>query len=204
MPEVIAELAELVDDLVRRIAREFLAAVVDLPHVRLGARGADDVLRARHPARQPLKALGAHARRQHGHATTTEDARDRDAPAAVVPGRRPHRALARRVEAAGHEARRETRVGRQHLMCPDHRKRRAERDHDSRRNARQRARDLHVHRHRREAAPVEGVEPVDAIEIRRVRRIWVDPAEGRADRLRRARGIGDLGERRQAYAALPR
>ena len=138
--EVIRELGELVEDDVLRVARELGALVVDLLDVALGARRADDVGRIAHPVLQPVEALAAHAGRQHGDAAAAEDARDRDAAAAVVAGRRPHRLVDSGIELAGDEARHEAGIGREHLVRADHRKAAAEQHDDRRLHAGQRLR----------------------------------------------------------------
>ena len=61
---------------------------------------------------QPLEALAAHAGRQDGNAAAAENARDRDAAAAIVAGRGPHGLVDGGIELAGDEARHETGIGR--------------------------------------------------------------------------------------------
>ena len=67
------------------------AGVVDLLDVALRARRADDVGGLADPAFQPIEPLLAHVFRQHGDAAAAEDARDGDAAAAIIAGRRPDR-----------------------------------------------------------------------------------------------------------------
>ena len=127
---------------------------------------------------EPVEALLAHVLRQHRDAAAAEDARDGDAAAAVIAGRRPDRAVARRIELAGDDARREAAVGGEHLVGADHR------ESDCRARARcapstpvscwrQFDRAGHV------ARPAAGVvEPMDAEQIERVGRVRVDVAQG--------------------------
>src|SRR6266478_1132375 len=91
-------------------ARELGALVVDLLHIALAARRADDVGGIGYPSFQPVEPLPTHPGRQHRDAAAAEDARDRNPTAAVVAGRRPDRPVANRVEAAGDEARHEATI----------------------------------------------------------------------------------------------
>ena len=102
--DVVPPLGELVQDHVLGVERELLAPVVDLLDVALGAGRADHVLRLGDPALEPGEALAAHPLGQDGDAAAAEQPRDRDAAAAVVPGRGPDRAVACRVERALDEA----------------------------------------------------------------------------------------------------
>ena len=131
------------------VARQLGALVVDFLDVALGARRADDVGRIGDPLLQPVEALAAHAGRQHGHAAAAENARDRNAAAAVVAGRRPDRAVVRRIELPGHQARHQAGIGGEHLVRADHRKATAEQHDDRRLHAGQFARqhDMAGHRH---------------------------------------------------------
>ena len=199
--QVVGELVELVEDDVDRVLGQGRAGVVDLAHVALGARRADDVARLGDPALQPREALVAHPRGQDRHAAAAHDARDRHAAAAVVAGGRPHRALARRVEAAGDQARRKAAVGRQHLVRVDHREAVAERDDDRRRHAGQRLGEHHVRGHRRPgrcarrrctSARGRGCSASAAS--------GSTPASLRAPRGADALGLGQLGEGRQRDA----
>ena len=117
--EVVGELRELVEDDGARIASNLAAGLEDLPDVALGPWRADDVPRVGDPPLEPAEPLGAHVLRQDGHAPAAEQARDRDSSARIVAGRRPYRAVLRRVEAACDEARHEARIGREHLVSRD-------------------------------------------------------------------------------------
>src|SRR6185312_4508743 len=97
---VVREGGELVEDDVARRSGEFSAFIVDFLDVAFDADGAHDVRRAAHPALEPFETLPAHPFGQNGHTVAAEDARDRDAAATIVPGRRPDRAIAGRIEAA--------------------------------------------------------------------------------------------------------
>ncbi len=119
---------------------ELATLVVDFLDVALDADRAHDMRGIAHPAPEPFEALAAHALRQHGDAVTAENARDRDAAAAIIAGRGPDRAIARGIEAAGDETRHQRRVGRQHLVRADHGKARAEQHDDRRLDARDRLR----------------------------------------------------------------
>ena len=130
MGQVVAELAELVQHHVRRVAFELSARVVDLLHVALRPRRAHDVFGIVHPSLEPLEALPAHVLGQHCHTPAAHDARDRDAAARVVAGRGPDRAMSSRVELAGDHPRGEARVRGLHLVRTDHRESVAEREHD--------------------------------------------------------------------------
>ena len=81
--------------------------------------------RSSHAKRSRLIPLG-----QDRHASTAQDPRDRHAAATVVAGRRPDRALGRRVELAGDEPRHEAGVRREDLVGRDHREAVAEGDDD--------------------------------------------------------------------------
>ena len=131
---------------------------------------------------QPVEALLAHALGQHGDAAAAQDLGDGDAAAAVVAGRGPHRALPRRIEAPGHQARRQAGVGGQHLVRADHREQRAQRHDDARLHAGQRRGQLDVHRGRHPARAREVVEPVHAVQVERVGIVGADLAERAAAR----------------------
>ena len=197
--EVVAELAELVEDHVGRVARELGALVVDLLDVALGAGRADDVGRRRHPALQPVEALAAHAGRQHGDAAAAEDARDGDAAATVVAGRGPHGLVARRDRTAGDEARDEAAIGGQHLVGADHREPAAERDDDARLDAGQHLGQLDVARQRGAPPPSGIVVPVHPEQVGRSRLIRVDGVQSRAERAWNPRRVGQLSERWQKH-----
>ncbi len=157
-----------------RITLQLGALVVDFLDVALGARRADDVLGLGHPLLEPLETLPAHAGRQHGNAATAEDARNRDAAAAVVAGGRPDRFLADRIETAAHQLAHQHGIGRQHLVRPDHRKAVAEQHDDRRLDAADRFRDHDVARHVGAAGAVGGIVPVDPPEIFEPRLVWRD------------------------------
>ena len=183
-------------------ARELVALVVDLLDVALGAGRPDDVGRVDHPVLEPVEALAAHALGQHGDAAAAHEPRDRDAAAAVVAGRGPDRAVARRVELPGDDPRREAAVGGEHLVRADHREAVAERDDDRRVDAGQLARQHDVVR--------------DASTVRRSASLyqwtrkrlsgWASSGPTPASRARTVRGdqgrVGELGERRQSDAGL--
>ena len=175
--EVVAEFAELVDDLVLGIAREFGAGVVNLLDVRFRTRRAHDVARRLHPALQPLEPLAAHTGRQHGDTTATDDRRNGDTTTAIVARRRPDRALPGGIEPARDQARGQTRVGGEHLVRVDHREQRAEGNDDARIDTGQgfRQRDMQGNRHPARARGV--IVPVDAKEVRRMRFVRADACE---------------------------
>ena len=204
--QVVAELGELVDDHVGRVALQLGADVVDLLDVALRARRADHVRGVRDPLVQPLEALGAHALGQHRHAAAAQDARDRHAAAAVVARRRPDRALCARVEAPGDDARHQAGVGGEHLVCPDHREALAERHHDARRNPGQAPRHLDIAGRLDPAGPRRVVVPMDPEQVGRVGRVRVgrgEPGEHRlGDGPRNGRRLGQLREARQQDAGL--
>ena len=135
MDKVIPELAELIEDDIGWIAVEHGAGVVDFLDVALRARRADDVGRIGDPFAEPLEAFAAHVFRQHRDAAAAENARNGDAAAAVIPSRRPDRAVAGRIEFAGNDARNEAAIGGEHLVCADHGKAVAEQQHDTRLHA---------------------------------------------------------------------
>ena len=197
MDEIVAVLAELVEHDVGRIAVQRRAGVVDLLDVALRARRADDVGGLGDPALEPVEALPAHVLRQHRDAAATEDAGDRDAAAAVVAGRGPDRAVPGRVELAGDDARRKAAVGGENLVGADHREPLAEREHDARGRAGQLRRQLDRAGRRGAVAARSVVEPVDAKEVQRMRRVRIDAGEALDDAGRDARRVLQLSERRQ-------
>src|SRR6516164_5371642 len=89
MGQVVREGRELIEDDVVRRGGELAALIIDLLDVAFRPDGADDVKWIPHPASEPFEALPAHASRQDGDAIAAEDARDGDAAATIVPGRRP-------------------------------------------------------------------------------------------------------------------
>ena len=204
MSHVVGEGGELVEDDVVRRDGELAALVVDLLDVALDADGAHDVGRIARPAFEPVETLPAHAFGQHGDAVAAEDARDRDAAAAIIPGRRPDRAMARRIEAARDQPGDETRIGRQHFVRADHRKTRSDHHDDRRVDARQRLRQDDMIRDRNRVAAIGRVAPVDAPEIVRMRRVGVDVGKSRRDMLRNRRAPGELRKRRQHDLLRPR
>ena len=101
MHQIIRELGELIENDVIGVSRaSSRALVVDFLDVAFGARRADDVDGIGDPLLQPVEALAAHASGQNGDAAASENARDRDAAAAIISGRRPDRAVVRRIETA--------------------------------------------------------------------------------------------------------
>src|SRR5260370_9238075 len=197
---IIAELGELIEDEIIGVARELAASVIDLLAVALRAGGADDILRLGYPGAQPLDALLAHAGRQYCDPEASEDAGNRNAAAAVIAGRWPDRLLPRRVEPAGHQVGEQAAIGRQNLVCGDHREETAER-HDDRRThpgqfgwQHKMGRDLH------ETAAAAVVIPVHAEQVGRVGPIGIDLAERRHPRLRHARRLCALSAPRPPLA----
>src|SRR5262245_9878933 len=104
MNEVVGEFRELIENDVILVACKLGALVVNLLDVAFGSRRADDVGGIGHPLLQPIEALPAHAGRQHGHATASENARYGDAAPAVVAGGWPDRAVALGVELSRHQS----------------------------------------------------------------------------------------------------
>jgi hypothetical protein len=200
--DVVPELRELVEDHVLRVGGELLAAVVDLLDVALRARRPDDVGRIDDPVLQPGEALPAHALRQHGHAPAIHDPRDGDAAPAVVAGRRPDRAVARRVELPRDDARHQAPVRGEHLVGADHREPVAEGDDDARVHAGERLGEHHVGGHRCEAAARVVVEPVDPEQVQGVCVVGPHPGERRPDLRRDPGGVGELRERGEPDASL--
>ena len=201
--QIIAELAELIEDDIGRIAVERGAGVVDFLDVAFRSRRADDVARIADPAVEPVEALLAHVLRQHGHAAAAENARNGDAAAAVVAGRRPHRAVARRVELAGHQARHQAAIGGQNFVRADHRKAVAQRQHDARLHAGQFGRQFHVIGH--VATRLLRSAPLNQCTRKRlsgVGGVGVDAGEAGADARRNGRGILQLRDRGQHHAGL--
>ena len=105
--------------------------------------------------------------------------------------------MARRVELAGGDARREAAVGGENLVGADHREAVAEREHDARRRARQLGRQFDGGGRRGATAARSVIEPVDAKEIQRVGRIGVNCAEALGDRRRDGRRVLQFAESRQ-------
>ena len=159
------------------VARQLGALVVDFLDVALGARRANDVGRIGDPLLQPVEALAAHAGRQHGHAAAAENARDRNAAAAVVAGRRPDRPVVRRIELPGHQARHQAGIGGEHLVRADHRKAPAEQDDDRRLHAGQRSGRTTWPGTATRALRLGIVEPVNAPEVGGLRRIGIHLGE---------------------------
>ena len=199
--DVVPELGELVEDDVLGIFRQQMAAVVDLLDVALRSRRPDDVVRIDDPVLEPREPLAAHAFREDGDAVAAHEARDGDAAAAVVAGRRPDGAVARRVELAGDDARREAAVGGEHLVRGDHREAVAERDDDARLDARQLGREHDVLRNGDDPGAGGVVEPVDAEEVERVPVVRPDGGEALAHAFRHEAGVGEL--RRSAGGRFP-
>ena len=202
MHEVVTELAELVEDDVRRIAVEFGAGIVDFLDVALRARRAHDVGWVGHPLVQPVEALLAHVFGQHGGAVTAQDAGDGHAAPAVIPGRRPHGAVTGRVELPGDQARHQASVGGQHLVRIDHRETVAERQHDARLDSGQRSRQLDVLRHVDEAGTCAVVEPMYAEQVERMRAVRVHVLQFGLDGGRDRGGILELPDGGQQHAGL--
>ena len=167
MDQVVGEFGELIEDDVVRVARKLRALVVDFLDVAFRPRRADDVGRIGHPLLQPVETFLAHARRQHGDTAAAENARNGDAAAAVVSGRRPHGAVLRRIELAGHQAGHQARIGGEHLVGADHGKPAAQQDDDRRFHAGQGFGQDHVAGHRHEAFALRVIEPVDPPQVRR-------------------------------------
>ena len=161
------------------------------------------------------KRSAAHVLRQHGDAAAAQDARDGDAAAAVVAGRRPDGAVAGRIELAGDDARHQAAVGGQDLVGVDHREAVAERQDDAGLHPGQRRGQLDMPGHLDQAGARRIVEPVDAEQIERMRAVGIgirefpadrrpewstDPATGRSSAApRRLRGSGRASARRPRY-----
>ena len=182
--------------------RKLRAFVVDLFDVALGAGRSDDVRAVGDPALEPVEALAAHAGRKHGDAVAVEQPGDRHTAAAVVARGWPDRAVTRRVEAAGDDARHQTTIGREHLVRADHRKAIAERDDDLRLHARERLRQHEISGHRYAPRARLIVEPVHTPQIRRQRLVGTHAFEHHLLALRDRLRIRELGECRQRYAQL--
>ncbi len=175
MNEVIRELGELVEDDVVRITRELGALVVDFLDVAFGAGRANDIGRIADPVAQPIEPLAAHAGGQHRDAATAQDARNGDAAAAVVAGRRPDRPV-----------RDSDRIVRSRASAPGRRKRPAPCARRSSETACRSGRSTgasmpvsslrkdEVRRNGGASEAVRVVEPMDPPEIRRVGGIRVD------------------------------
>ncbi len=184
------------------MARQLGALVVDFLDVGFGAGRAHDVLGCGDPARKPVEALLAHALREDRHAAAAEDVGDGDAAAAVVAGRGPHRALARRIETARDEARGEAGIGGQHLVRADHREECAERHDDPGLHAGEGFGQLDEQRRCRLAGAIQVVEPVDAKEVAGMGDVGIDLGEALQDCARDAGRLGKLGKRRQPHAPV--
>ena len=106
MPQVVAELLELVEDhqVLPRVA-QFLALVEDLLDVGFAARGLD---RLAGDLRQPLEALARHALGQDGDGFAGQQRGIVRAAPAVIAGGGPDRLLRGRVELTGDQPRHET------------------------------------------------------------------------------------------------
>ena len=153
---------------------------------------------------QPVEALAAHAGRQHRDAAAAEDAGDGDAAAAVVAGRWPHRAVVRRIELSGDQARHQAGIGGEHLVRADHREAAAEQHDDRRLHAGQLLAAARRGRARstRSVPPVGVVEPVHAPQVFRARLVGVDSRRGRQHRRWRcAPGSASSLQRRQPSRA---
>ena len=187
--DVVPELGELVQDHVLRVLGQLVAPVVDLLHVALGARRPDDVARGRDPLLEPGEALAAHALGEDGDAVAAEQARDGDAAAAVVAGRRPDR----RGDGVGsnvpvNEPRHQAAVRGEHLVGADQREAVAEHDDDSRLDARQLGGQDEVLGDVDEARPVGAVVPVHPEQVQRMGVVGPDGRERRGGRRRGSSG----------------
>ena len=195
--EVVGELAELVEDEVAGIERQFVAGVVDLLDVALGADGPDDVVgRVRTPLVEPVEALLAHARRQDRHAAAGHDAADRDAAACVVAGARPDGAVPGGIELTAHDTRGQAAVRGEHLVGGDHREPVAEGHDDRAVDARQLLgeHDMVGHRH---PVALDVVVPVHPPQVAGVGRVLVHTHEARSDGGIDRVGVRELRERGQ-------
>ena len=165
VPEVVAELGELVEHEVAGVEPELVAGVVDLLDVRLGAVGSDHVLGGvGAPSVEPVEALLAHAFGEDGHAAAGHDAADGDAATGVVARRRPDGPVMGGVELAGDDPGRKAGVGGQHLVRGDHREPVAEDDDDGARDAGEARRQHDVIRYV-DSAACEVVVPVDPPQV---------------------------------------
>jgi hypothetical protein len=101
------------------------------------------------------------------------------------------------IELTGHDARRQAGVGGQYLVRPDHREPVADQQHDARAHASELGWHLDENRAIGLTVAVGGVEPVDAEQVQRMRRIRIDGGQRRLHGLGHQRGIGELRKGRQ-------
>ena len=195
--EIVGKLGELIEDDILPIARQLGAFIVDLLDIAFGAGRADDVGRLCNPLLQPVEALAAHAGRKDSHTAAAEDAGNRDAAAAIIAGRRPHRTVLRRIELPGDQPRHQAGIGGEHLMGADHRKATAEQYDDRRRHARQFRRQHHVARHCHASFAARIIEPMHPPQVRRVGRIGIYAGEIRRSLPGDIGGVSKLAPSRQ-------
>ena len=204
--EVVRVLGELVEDHVRRVAREPLALVVDLPDVALDAGRPDDVGGIGDPSLEPLEPLAAHPLGQDRDPAAAHDAADRDAARGSS-----CRSRARPRDASvGSNAPETTRAARgtRRPRGPCGRRssgtgRRARRRSGRRRRSGTLGR-IDVLGNGDGRTSVGAVVPVDAEQVQRVGRVGVDRRErrrGSSAGIRR--GLRELLERRQGDPGLP-
>ena len=198
--QIVRELGELIEDDVLAVAGELGAFVIDFLDVAFGARRADDIGGIADPLRQPIEALAAHPRRQHGDAAAADDAGYGNAAAAVIPGGWPDRAVLPRIETAGHQSGYQARIGGEHLVRADHGKAPAEENDDGCLYAGESLRQDHMPRHRHPRAARRIVEPVHPPEILLAGIIRPDRLQAALDGGRDQRRIGELLPRRQSDA----
>ncbi len=110
--------------------------------------------------------------------------------------------MARGVELAGDDPRRQAAVGRQHLVGVDHREGVTEEQDDPRSHSGEGRRQLQVLRHGGLPDPVGGVVPVGPEEVQRMGGIGIDARQPLENGGRDRRWIGQLGERRQDDSGL--
>lgn len=146
---------------------------------------------------KPVESFFAHPRRQHGDAAATEDAGDRDPPAAKVASRGPDCLVVLRVEPPGDHARNKAAIRRQHLVGFDQRKKAAEGNDDRGANPGQLRRQEEVRRDCSEPGAGLVIVPVHAKEIGRMRAVRLGGAKRRDPRFPNGVRVGKLGKGRQ-------
>ena len=201
MPQVIAELVELVEDhQVLAGSGQFVALVEDLLDVGLRPRGLDDLPRHR---LQPLEAFPAHSLREDGHRLAAQQVGVVGAAPAVVTGGRPHRLLGGRVELAGDETRDQATEGGSHLVRTGGEPL-ADQGDDPGLDPGQLGRPFDVV-DRSEAAPADDrlVVPGDPVQVERVEVPQTDVHEPCPDVGGDQARVPHLGQGRDAHPALP-
>ena len=82
--EVIAKLAELIENEILDVFFHFIASVVNLFHIALCAWRANDVARITRPLVEPIKTFLRHSCRQYGNTTSAHDFADGNTTARIV------------------------------------------------------------------------------------------------------------------------